>query len=80
MREGACWQVDTLTRVANGRPGGSVDQKAAAIQVTGDGHGHREFRNRTFGHRELANGFRRLKAKGLTPERLTTVAVTRHLE
>ena len=62
------------------RPGGLVDQRAAAIQVTGDGHGHREFRNRPFGHRELAPGFRRLKAEGLTPERLTTVAVTRHLE
>ena len=62
------------------RPRGLVDQKAAAIQVTGDGHGHREFRNRPFGHRELAAGFRRLKAEGLTPERLTTVAVTRHLE
>ena len=47
---------------------------------TGDGHGHQEFRNRPFGHRELAPGFRRLKAEGLTPERLTTVAVTRHLE
>jgi hypothetical protein len=57
-----------------------VEQKAAAIQVTGDGHGHREFRNRPFGHRELAPGFLRLKAEGLTPERLTTVAVTRHLE
>jgi hypothetical protein len=57
-----------------------VDQKAAAIQVTGDGHGHREFRNRPFGHRELAPGFRRLKAEGLTSERLTSVAVTRHLE
>ena len=56
-----------------------MDQKAAAIQVTGDGHGHREFRNRPFGHRELAPGFRRLKAEGLTSERLTTVAVTRHL-
>ena len=62
------------------RPRGSVDQKAAAIQVTAGGHGHREFRNRPFGHRELAPGFRRLKAEGLTPERLTTVAVTRHLE
>jgi hypothetical protein len=50
------------------------------MRVTGDGHGHREFRNRPFGHRELAPGFRRLKAEGLTPERLTTVAVTRHLE
>jgi hypothetical protein len=57
-----------------------VEQKAEAIQVTGDGHGHREYRNRPFGHRELAAGFRRLKAEGLTPERLTTVAVTRHLE
>ena len=59
---------------------GLVDQRAAAIQVTGDGYGHREFRDRPFGHRELAAGFRRLKAEGLTPERLTTVAVTRHLE
>ena len=48
--------------------------------VTGDGHGHREFRSRLFGCRELAPGFRRLKAERLTPERLTTVAVTCHLE
>ena len=48
-------------------------------QVTGDGHGHREYRNRPFGHRELAPGFRRLKAERLAPDRLTTVAVTRHL-
>jgi hypothetical protein len=48
--------------------------------VTGDGHGHREFRRRPFGHRERAPGPRRLKAEGLAPERLTTVAVTRHLE
>jgi hypothetical protein len=48
-----------------------VEQKAAAIQVKGDGHGQREFRRRPFGHRELAPGFRRLRA-----ERLTTVAVT----
>jgi hypothetical protein len=47
--------------------------------VTGDGHGYREFRGRPFGHRELAPGFRRLKAERLAPERLTTVAVTRHL-
>ena len=32
------------------------------------------------GPRVLAAGFWRLKAEGLTPERLTTVAVTRHLE
>ena len=50
------------------------------LRVTGDGHGHREFRSRHFGHRELAPGFRRLMAERLTPERLTTVAVTRHLE
>jgi hypothetical protein len=56
-----------------------VEQKAAAIQVTGDGHRHREFRNQPFGYRELAPGFRRLKAERLTPERLTTVAVTGHL-
>jgi len=48
--------------------------------VTGDGHGHREFRRQPFGHRELAPGFRRLMAERPTPERLTTVAVTRHLE
>ena len=53
-----------------------MEQMAAAIQVTGDGRGHREFRNRPFGHRELAPGFRRLKAEGLTPERLTTLPVT----
>ena len=57
-----------------------MDQKAAAIQVTVDGHGYREFRNRPFGHRELAPGFRRLKAERLAPERLTTEAVTRHLK
>jgi len=48
--------------------------------VTGDGHRHREFRSRPFGYRELAPGFRRLRAERLTPERLTTVAVTRHLK
>jgi hypothetical protein len=48
--------------------------------VPGDGHGRREFRSRQFGHRELAPGFRRLKAERLAPERLTTVAVNRHLE
>ena len=49
------------------------------IQVTGDGHGYREFRSRPFGYRELAPGFRRLKAERPNPEELTTVAVTRHL-
>ena len=48
--------------------------------MSGDRHGHREFRCRPFGHRELAPGFRRLKAEELTPERPTTVAVNRHLE
>jgi hypothetical protein len=48
--------------------------------VSGDGHGHLEFRCRPFGHRELAPGFRRLMAERLTPERLTPVAVTRHLK
>ena len=48
--------------------------------VSGDGHGHREFRCRLFGHRELAPGFWRMTAERLIPERLTTVAVTRHLE
>jgi hypothetical protein len=62
------------------RPRGLVEQRDAAIQVTGDGRGHLEFRKRPFGHRELAPGFRRLKAEGLTPERLTTEPVTRHLE
>ena len=46
--------------------------------VTGDGHRHREFRNRPFGHRELAPGLQRLTAERLAPERLTTVAFTRH--
>jgi hypothetical protein len=50
------------------------------FRVPGDGHGRREFRSRQFGHRELAPGFRRLKAEQLTPERLKPVAVTRHLE
>jgi hypothetical protein len=48
--------------------------------VTGDGHGHREFRSRLFGCRELAPGFWRLRAERLIPERPTTVAVTCHLE
>jgi hypothetical protein len=48
--------------------------------VTGDGHRQRVLRIRPFGHRELAPGFRRLMAERLTPERPTTVAVTRHLE
>ncbi len=48
--------------------------------VSGDGHRHREFRVRPFGHRELVTGFRRLKAERLDPEWLTAVAVTRHLE
>jgi hypothetical protein len=47
--------------------------------VSGEGHGHREFSYRPFGHRELASGFRRLKAEWLIPERLIPVAVTRHL-
>ena len=46
--------------------------------VTGVGHRHREFRNRPFGHRELAPGLRELTAERLTPERLTTGAVTCH--
>ena len=50
------------------------------FRVTGDGHGNREFRSRPFGHRGLAAGFRRPKAERLSPERLTPVAVTRHLE
>ena len=50
------------------------------LRVSGDGHVRRGFRCRPFGHRELAPGFRRLKAERLIPERLTTVAVTRHLE
>jgi len=48
------------------------------FRVSGDGHRRREFRLRQFGHRELAPGFRRLKAEQLTPERPTSVAVTRH--
>jgi hypothetical protein len=57
---------------------GLVDQREIKFRVSGDGHGYREFRSRSFGYRELAPGFRRLKAERLTPERLTTVAVTRH--
>jgi hypothetical protein len=48
--------------------------------VSGDGHWKQELRNRPFGHQVLAPGFRRLKAERLTPERLTTVAGTCHLE
>jgi hypothetical protein len=36
--------------------------------------------SRARGPEELAPGFWRLKAERLTPERLITVAVTRHLE
>ncbi len=50
------------------------------FRVSGDGHRHRDFRVRPFGHRELAPGIRRLMAERLFPERLTPVAVTRHLE
>ena len=49
------------------------------FRVSGDGHRHREFRVRPFGHRELAPGIRRLKAERLIPEWPTAVAVTRHL-
>ena len=60
---------------------GLVEQKGCHDSlVTGDGHRHREFRSRHFGHRELAPGFRRLMAERLIPERLTAVAVTRHLK
>jgi hypothetical protein len=48
------------------------------FQVTGDGHGHQEFRSRPSRYQELAPGFRRLKAERLIPERLTAVAVTCH--
>ncbi len=48
--------------------------------MLGDGNGHREFWTRHFSHRVLAPGFRGLKGERLTPEWLTTVAVTRHLE
>ena len=47
--------------------------------MAGDGLRHREFRCRPFGHLGLAPGFRRLKAEWLSPEWLTTVAVTWHL-
>ena len=64
--------------------GGSEDSRVSSMEyrksqkdmVTGDGHGHREFRSRPFGDRELAPGFRRLKAERLIPERLIPVAVT----
>ena len=48
--------------------------------MSGDGNGQRELRCQPFGHQVLAPGFRRLKAERLTPEWLTPVAVTRHLE
>ena len=62
--------------------GGSIGEPDDWLGHTssGDGHGHREFWSRHFGHRELAAGFRRLRAEWLIPERLTTVVVTRHLE
>ena len=63
----AGWQVDTLTRARRSREGAS-------------GHGDMGTRGAIEGRRELAPGFRRLKAEGLAPERPTTVAVTRHLE
>jgi hypothetical protein len=47
---------------------GLVDQREIKFRVSGDGHGYRE----------LAPGFRRLKAERPNPEELTTVAVTRH--
>jgi hypothetical protein len=50
------------------------------LRVTGGGHGIGSSWARSFGHRELAPGFRRLKAERLIPERPTTVAVTRHLK
>jgi hypothetical protein len=49
------------------------------FRVSDDGHRHRKLRHRPLGHRELAPGFRRLKAELLATERLITVAVTRHL-
>jgi hypothetical protein len=48
--------VDKEQTVEARRLRGLVAQIAATIQVTGDSHGHREFRNRPFGHRELAPG------------------------
>ena len=48
------------------------------FRVTGDGHGHQEFRHRQFGHRQPAPGIRRLMAERLTSERPTSVADTRH--
>jgi hypothetical protein len=54
--------------------------KVINFLVSGDGHGQRELRCRPFGHQMLASGFRRLKAERLTPERLASVAVTRHLK
>jgi hypothetical protein len=48
--------------------------------VTGDRPGHQEFSRQPFGHRQQAPRFRRMMTERLTPERLITVAVTRHLE
>ena len=70
------WGETVLKGGSIGRPDGWLG--GIHFQVSGDGHRHRVLRIRPLGHRELAPGFRRLKAERLTPERLTTVAVTRH--
>ena len=87
--EGARGQGDTGTRGGNAdtrargperdrakvQTGAELLCKSAKVNANTSGG-----RWRPFGHRVLAPGFRRLKADRLTPERLTTVAATRHME
>ena len=85
------WIIDSATDSGRGatvsRPGlqGGRVADASLPDARGDriigggiirGHEGRWAR----GPEELVPGFRRLKAERLIPERLTTVAVTRHLE
>ena len=82
MREYRVWSIEYRERQnSKGAAWGKrIIGSGIYFRVSGDGHRHREFRCRPFGHRELAPGFRRLMAERLTPERPTTVADTRHLE
>jgi hypothetical protein len=57
--------------------GNRIEGWGIYYRMSGDGHGHREFRRRQFGNQELALGSGRLKSEWLTPERQASVAVTR---
>jgi len=72
---GGGWRVRCTSHGETGELAGGIH-----FRVPGDRHGRREFRRQQFGLRELAPGFRRLKAERLTPERLKPVAATCHLE